>query len=74
MIAVKSSENENKVYAMTLTRQCISDPNPGKAWKCDRGEVASVQVAISPLSTNPSFYPISLANRFCFIYLLYFEV
>jgi hypothetical protein len=26
------------------------------------------------LSARASFYPISLANRFCFIYLLYFEL
>jgi len=34
--------------------------NPDKS---GRGEVHSAQVDISPLSTKPSFYPISLANR-----------
>jgi hypothetical protein len=39
-MAEKSSENENKVYAMTVTETCKSDPNHGKAWKSGRGEVA----------------------------------
>ena len=39
-LAERSSENENKVYAMNLTRPCKSDQNHGKAWKCGRGEVA----------------------------------
>ena len=47
MMAVKSSENENKVLAMTLKRPCKSDPNTVRvlrghpfAWKRGRGEVA----------------------------------
>ena len=53
---VKSSENENKVIAGTLKRPCKSGRNHGKVHENGRGEVASVQVAISPLSTKPSFY------------------
>jgi hypothetical protein len=46
VMAVKSSESENKVYAMTLKRPCKSDPNHEKAWKSGRGEVALVELGI----------------------------
>ena len=44
-MAEKSSENENKVFHMTVKRPCKSDPKHGKAWKCGRGEVSRLSVA-----------------------------
>ena len=54
-MAEKSSENENKVFTMTVTRPCKSDPNHGKAWKCGRGEVARFLCGLSSLGTPPFF-------------------
>ena len=44
------SENENKVYAMTLTRPCIRDSKHRKAWKSGRGEVAHLEKELFSLS------------------------
>jgi hypothetical protein len=56
-MAEKSSENENKVFAMTLTQPCKSGRNHPKAWKCGRGEVSLAKVELTPLSINfiPTF-------------------
>jgi len=49
----KSSVNENKVYAMTLTKLRLQKAKSGrthlKAWQCGRGEVSTSSVAISPI-------------------------
>jgi integrase len=54
MLNTLPKENENKVYAVTLTRPCISDPNHGKAWKCGRGEVSRF-VLLSTVTFFPLF-------------------
>jgi hypothetical protein len=56
MMAERFSENENKVFVMTLTRPCKSDPNHGKAWKSGRGEVAYFVLLLNRMSTV-TFYP-----------------
>jgi hypothetical protein len=50
VLTAQSSKTPQK--NRVLSRARASDPNHGKAWKCGRGEVASVTVEISPLSTN----------------------
>jgi hypothetical protein len=42
----KSSVNENKVFAMNVTKR--RGRSRGKAWKSGRGEVPQLRVVISP--------------------------
>ena len=62
MMAEKSSENENKVCAMTLTRPCKSDPNHGKAWKSDQGEVTLFVFRMFSTS-HVTFFPFLLTRN-----------
>jgi hypothetical protein len=52
----KSSANENKVFAVTVTKTSKVLPKKDFEWKCGRGEVASSQADISLLSTTPQFF------------------
>ena len=55
---VKSSENENKVIAVTLKRPCKSGRNHGKVHENGRGEVHS------PSSGDVSHNQISFLNEY----------
>jgi hypothetical protein len=52
MMEENSSENENKVFTLTVTRPCKSGRNHPKAWKSGRGAVASVKGAMSTTSNS----------------------
>ena len=58
----KSSANENKVFAVTVTKTSKVLPKKDFEWKCGRGEVASSQADISLLSTTPNLSNFSI-NR-----------
>jgi hypothetical protein len=62
MMAERFSENENKVFVMTLTRPCKSDPNHRKAWKSGRAKVARFVFRIFQCPTQP-FFPFLLLHH-----------